>query len=217
MEPFIRNDQFNYIKKQAQSIVNGHSTANDKGVLTAVKTMAMERSTQLFHELNEEQKKLLEPIVDIVNKEDSEQFLAVLKPYVIPFQEVREQTLKKLFPKVKKLKTPDLNKIDWRAISYLGWNDTGSEKKYLVLRDPEKEKLVGLQGSYKPLPNQKGICVICNHFEEVGLFVAQVKGNVQGTFTRRGNYICHDTEACNSRITSLDKLHDFMNRVRKKN
>ncbi|UFT99642.1 FusB/FusC family EF-G-binding protein [Radiobacillus kanasensis] len=216
MEAFIQNHQFNYIKQQVQSVVHGHSTANDKGVLAAVKSMALERSTQLFNDINDEQRQLLEPIGSIVHKEEGDQFLSTLKPYVIPFQKVSAQTLKKLFPKVKKLKTPSLDDVDWKSISYLGWNDSGSEKKFLVVDDLEKGKLVGLQGTYKPLPNQKGICVICNHFEEVGLFVAHVKGSAQGMFTRKGNYICQNTEACNERITSLDKLHDFVNRVQQK-
>ncbi|GAA3328929.1 hypothetical protein GCM10020331_074890 [Ectobacillus funiculus] len=42
----------------------------------------------------------------------------------------RTNNQKKLFPKSeKKLKVPSLEHIDEREISYLGWNDQGSNKK----------------------------------------------------------------------------------------
>ncbi|MFE7150024.1 elongation factor G-binding protein, partial [Heyndrickxia sporothermodurans] len=35
MEPFIRNDQFNFIKDQALVLANSHASVNDKAVLSA--------------------------------------------------------------------------------------------------------------------------------------------------------------------------------------
>lgn len=40
----------------------------------------------------------------------------------------------------------------------------------------------------------------------------EVKGPQQGTFVKRGNYICQDPQACNKNITTLDQLHDFIAR-----
>ncbi|MUK88940.1 elongation factor G-binding protein [Ornithinibacillus sp. L9] len=210
MKPFIEVYQYNFIKMQVQNLINGYATANDEDVKHAVKSMAVERVLHLFPSMNEEQKLLLQPIETINgDKEKGEAYLTQLISYVVPFN-ITEQSIKKLFPKVKKLKAPALDKIDLRELSYLSWIDLNTNKKFIVTR--KDNKLVGLQGSFQ-LANQKGICAICNHHEEVGLFLAKEKGNVQGTFTKRGNYICVDSEKCNQNITSLDKLHGLVERL----
>ncbi|KMY53297.1 ferrous iron transporter A [Bacillus sp. FJAT-27231] len=214
MEAFIRNDQYNLIKRQAKNLVNGHAAAQHEGVLRALKAMAEENVTEVFIELNEEQRQLLSPITTVENKEQAEKFLSSLKPYVIPFKKITEQSLKKLFPKAKKLKVPDLESIDLKETSYLGWHDKGSNKKYLVTYFDEN--LIGVQGTFTSA-NQKGICALCNGYEEIGMFIAEVKGKrtEKGTFTKRGNYICQDSEKCNQNLTSLDKLQDFVERLNK--
>ncbi|MFP3122510.1 FusB/FusC family EF-G-binding protein [Ectobacillus funiculus] len=210
MKPFIRSDQYHFIKAQTQILINGHASANDIDVLNALKSLVKEKVLHLFADVSEEQAQLLQPIVNIKNKEDAEVFLSQIKPYVIPFQEITEQTIKKLFPKVKKLKVPLLEHIDEREISYLGWNDQGSNKKYLVA--PYHNRLIGLQGTFNII-NQKGICALCNRHGEVGMFMSKTKGSGIDTFTTRGNYICQDSYTCNHNLTTLDKLHDFIERL----
>ncbi|MEK4030617.1 MULTISPECIES: FusB/FusC family EF-G-binding protein [Bacillaceae] len=210
MEAFIRNDQYNLIKRQAKNLVNGHAAAQHEGVLKALKAMAEENIAEAFTDLTEEQRQLLSPITGVENKEQAEKFLAGIKPYVIPFKKITEQSLKKLFPKAKKLKLPDMENIDLREISYLGWYDKGSNKKYLVAY--HNEKLTGVQGTFTPA-NQKGICALCNGYEETGMFIAEVKRAEKGTFTKRGNYICRDSEKCNQNLTTLDKLQEFIDRL----
>jgi len=207
MEPFIRSDQYNFIKAQTQTLVNGYSTVNDIGVLNALKSMAKEKVSNLFGGLNDEQNQLMDPILEIKDKTQSEEFMAQLKPYVIPFKEVTEQTLKKLFPKAKKLKVPSLENMDLKEISYLGWYDKGSNKKYIVAG--HQNKLMGLHGTFEN-SNQKGICAICNAYEEVGMFLSESKGSDKGTFVKRGNYICQDSQKCNHNLITLDKLNDFI-------
>ena len=211
MEAFIRNDQYNLIKRQAQNLVNGHAAAQHEGVLKALKEMAQENVMEAFTDLTKEQQQLLSPIAAVENKEQAEKFLSGLKSYVIPFKNITEQELKKLFPKAKKLKVPDLESIDLKEISYLGWSDKGSNKKYLVTYF--EQKVTGLQGTFKDA-NQKGICALCNGYEEIGMFIVEVKGTEKGTFTKRGNYICRDSEKCNHNLTSLDKLQDFIGRIK---
>jgi hypothetical protein len=211
MEPFLRNDQFNFIKAQTQILINGHSTTNDKDVLRALKEISKEKVLNLFLYMSDEQKYMIDPIHDIKDKSDEEAFLLQLKPYVIPFKEVTEQTLKKIFPKAKKLKLPSMENIDLKDISYLSWDDKGSNKKYIITE--QKNKLIGIQGTFTPL-NLKGICVLCNRFEEVGMFLTEIKGSVQGTYIKRGNHICHDSQKCNQNITTLDKLNDFIVRLK---
>ncbi|MDM5226799.1 FusB/FusC family EF-G-binding protein [Cytobacillus sp. NJ13] len=211
MEPFIRNDQYNFIKYQTQVLINGHATVNDTGVLNTLKSLSSEKVLGLFEELSEEQKQLLSPIIDIKERDQADAFLAQIKEYVIPFASLTEQSIKKLFPKAKKLKIPALEDIDFREISYLGWDDKGTNRKYMIsLLDG---RLTGIYGTFKPL-SKKGICAICSKFEETGMFLTETKGTQLGTYTKKGNYICQDSQKCNENLNSLQKLHDFIGRLK---
>ncbi|MGG0188415.1 FusB/FusC family EF-G-binding protein [Bacillus rhizoplanae] len=211
MKAFIRSDQYNFIKSQAHILVNGHATVNDKGVIAALKSLAIEKVLDVFENLTDEQKELIDVILTIENREDAESFLLKLSSYVIPFQEVTEQTLKKLFPKIKKLKLPVMEEINMKETSYLSWIDKGTNRKFIIARN---NKLVGIQGTFQSI-NKKGICALCHKHEQVGMFLVEIKGDVPGTFVKKGNYICQDSVACNQNMTSLDKLYDFIERLRK--
>ncbi|AZU62687.1 FusB/FusC family EF-G-binding protein [Neobacillus mesonae] len=207
MEPFIRVDQFHYIKDCTQKLIHAHASINDRDVLDAYKSLTLEKVTNLFVELETEKKLLLHPILDMENKEQAEEFLGKVKLYVIPFKEVTLQTAKKLLPKVKKLKLPSLDHADLLELSYLGIDDQGSQKKYLIAY--LNGKPIGVPGQFNPI-NKKGICAVCNKLEEVGLFLTEKKGTIQGTFTKKGNYICQNSHKCNQNLTSLEKLNDFL-------
>ncbi|MCM3706247.1 MULTISPECIES: FusB/FusC family EF-G-binding protein [Cytobacillus] len=211
MEPFIRNDQYNFIKYQTQVLINGHASVNDTGVLNALKSLSAEKVLGLFAELSEEQNRLLSPISDIKERDQADTFLADIMKYVIPFPSVTEQSIKKLFPKAKKLKMPAPENIDFKEISYLGWDDKGTNRKYMIsLLDG---KLTGIFGTFRPL-GKKGICAICNKLEETGMFLTEIKGSQLGTYTKRGNYICQDSRKCNENLISLENLNDFIGRLR---
>ncbi|KQL32424.1 FusB/FusC family EF-G-binding protein [Psychrobacillus sp. FJAT-21963] len=207
MNPFIKSDQYNFIKYQTQNLINGHATVNDQAVLNALKSLTIEKVLGLFEELHEDQKLLLNPIVEVKEKSDAEVFLEKIKPYVVPFREIKEQTIKKLFPKAKKLKMPSLEQVDFSEISYLGWLDKGTNKKYLIVE--RHGKLIGISGGYKN-SNKKGICTICNRFEEIGMFTSATKGATQDAYIKRGNYICQDSHKCNQNLLSHDKLDEFV-------
>ncbi|MBO1624647.1 FusB/FusC family EF-G-binding protein [Bacillus arachidis] len=212
MEAFIRSDQYNFIKSQTHILVHGHATANDRGVITALKSLAIEKVLHVFENLTAEQKELIDTILTVENREDAEAFLLKLIPYVIPFQEVTPQALKKLFPKAKKLKLPEMEEINMKEMSYLGWVDKGTGKKFIIAKN--RNKFVGLQGTFQSL-NKKGICALCHGHEEVGMFLVEIKGDIPGTFVKKGNYICQDSIACNQNMKSLDRLNDFIERLRK--
>ncbi|ASB88585.1 FusB/FusC family EF-G-binding protein [Bacillus sonorensis] len=211
MDPFIRNDQYNFIKFQTGSLVRGHANIKDGNVLDALKSNALDQVLNLFPDLGNCQKTLLCQMVEVEDGSEATRFLAELKPYVIPFQHVTAEKAKKLFSKVKKLKTPDFGQIDFSGYSYLGWNDAGSGRKYMIV-DIEG-KLTGIHGTIKP-GNKKGICSICNRTEEIGLFMARVKSGKE-TYTDRGNYICYDSEKCNENMMTLDHLNDFVEQLTK--
>ncbi|HLO12924.1 MAG TPA: FusB/FusC family EF-G-binding protein, partial [Pseudoneobacillus sp.] len=115
--------------------------------------------------------------------------------------------VKKLFPKAKKLRLPDLHDMDLKEVTFLGWNDKGTNKKYIIANQPNG--FIGLEGSFTPA-SKKGICTLCSKHSNVGLFMSETKGTVQGTYTRRGNYICQDSMKCNENIISLEKLEGFV-------
>lgn len=100
--------------------------------------------------------------------------------------------------------------MDCREISYLGWNDVGLGRKFLVVE--YDGKLMGIEGTFKE--SHKGICSICNRLEEIGLFVANVKSGKE-SYVNRGNYICKNSVKCNQNITSLDKLNSFIEVLKK--
>ncbi|MEL4029158.1 FusB/FusC family EF-G-binding protein [Caldifermentibacillus hisashii] len=211
MNHFIQTDQFNYIRFQVKKLVNAHSTSSDQDVIAAVKSMVTENVFALIPNLNDEQRQMLQSITMVDDKEAGEKFLLQLKPFVIPFQ-VTEQGIKKLFPKVKKLKVPPLEKLDLHEVVYLSWLDQQTNKKYLVYR--RAGKLLGIEGSFQPM-NQKGVCAICHRHSEVGMFSVREKGKAFGTFINRGNFICTDSQECNNNLISLEKLYDFVDNIQK--
>ncbi|EJR55877.1 hypothetical protein IIM_00969 [Bacillus cereus VD107] len=212
MEAFIRSDQYNFIKSQAYILANGHATANDRGVIQALKSISIEKVIHVFENLTPEQKELIDTVVTVENREDAESFLLQINPYVIPFQEVTLQTLKKLFPKAKKLKLPEMEEINMKETSYLSWIDKGTSRKFIIAKN--NNKFVGLQGTFQSI-NKKSICSLCHGHEEVGMFLVEIKGKIPGTFVKKGNYICKDSVACNHNMKSLDKLQDFIERLKK--
>lgn len=212
MEPFMKSHQYNFIKSQIKILLNGHATSSDQSVRNALKEMVKAKVFNQFTGISDEQKQLLNPIHAIENKLQADAFLSQLQPYVIPFQPGTEQTIKKLFPKAKKGKVPALENIDWKEISYVSWDDKGTERRYIVAS--HHQNLVGLQGTFTAV-NQKGLCSLCNRFEEIGMFVVEVKRSSDGSYVKRGNYICQDSQTCNQNITTLDNLDDFIEHLRK--
>ena len=208
---FIRNDQYNFIKDQAKILVAGQASVNDAEVLNVLRHLAHEKVYKLFPSLTEEQKKILNPLVLVKELSDAESFLEKLQPYIIPFKTVTGQGLKKLFPKAKKFKGPKLENINLNRTSYLSWTES-SNLMYLVIE--EDDRLIGIQGSFTRSGKQ-GICTICNRHSEVGMFIAKTKSSGQDQFIKRGNYICQDAAACNDHVKKLDKLHEFIGRLKK--
>lgn len=210
-EAFIRNDQFNFIKNQAAILVNGAASSSDAEVLSVLRHLAQEKVFALFSSLTEEQKAVLKPLTAVKETADAEAFLENLSPYVIPFRNLSDDGLKKLFPKAKKLRGPKPDSVDLNKLSYLGWIES-STLMYLVM---EKEgRFEGIHGSFTRSAKH-GICSICNKHSEVGLFTAKTKGSGQDNFTKRGNYICRDNQTCNNNIDTLDRLHKFAELLQK--
>lgn len=210
MKPFIRVNQYQYIKQQVGTIVNSNSTSIDQNVNNAIAEMVWDNVIALFDTLDEEQITLFQALYTIRHKEEAALFLSKLKDLVIPFPKLSEQQIKRLFPKIKKLQIPDINVMDLQEITYLRWFDRGLNRTFMVA--PLREKLIGIQGSLDT-HTIKGICSICKGIEEVCLFTASKKGKIQGMYATKGNYICKDELKCNAHLTDVTQLTTFIERL----
>ena len=211
MEPFIQPIQYNMLREQAKKLVNGRRVTKDKAVIKALKGLIEEKSSETFIGLNVDQQKLIDQILDLENKEQLEMYLGEIKEFIIPFPEVSEQTAKKLFPKDKKLKVPKQTVDERSNTVYFCITDLGTNRKYIIYE--EAGELVGRRGTYG---NQvkKGICAICNHLEDVTMFMINTKKGNEGTYTKQGNTICMDSVKCNENITDSTKLMEFFNPIK---
>ncbi|WP_221567879.1 FusB/FusC family EF-G-binding protein [Alkalihalobacillus sp. TS-13] len=205
-EPFIRPDQFNFIRAQVRNLVSAHASVKDQDVLKALKYGSLEKSLNLFSAIDKKVEPLLDEMVEIEKATEAERFLDELNAYVIPFRNISEKTVQKLFPKAKKLKMPSHEEFNFKELSYLGWYDIRSNRKYLIVE--VDGKLKGIQGTFQD-SNRKSICTLCGGYEEVGLFMCKVKSGKE-TYLSRGNYICKDSQICNHNMTTRTKLNDFV-------
>lgn len=213
MERFIQNHQFNAIKRHTETLQKTYNTIADRKVIDAVKYSAETHVKELFPVLMEEQKRLLEPLFERKSKIEYEEALRAVSDCVLPFPDVTEAGLKKLFPKVKKLKAPDLAAVDFAALTYLGWVDGGSSKLYIVYE--RAAKLVGVEARLTPT-GSKGVCSLCSRHAEVGLVTAVSKAksaNNPDYYKAVGNYMCVDSTACNKQITDLSYLEKFIGEI----
>ncbi|MGM0123317.1 hypothetical protein IGI37_000683 [Enterococcus sp. AZ194] len=210
--PTIQPYQYNFIKNQVSVLLNTYSSVNDKNTVKTVQASTTELVNQLFDEVPEKVTQFMALVADDrLTKAKADQYLETLKNEVIPFNEPSTQQLTKAFRKVKKMKFPKWSELDLRNHSYVGWNDAGTQRKYIVLY--EENKLAAVYGTLSP-EISKGICSICHKTSEVSMFLSLIKSSGDGTYTKRGNYICHDSEKCNQQIQKLEPLHSFIQTVK---
>ncbi|WP_409293733.1 FusB/FusC family EF-G-binding protein [Peribacillus sp. SCS-26] len=213
-EQFILNHQYNSIKKQAAIIKGSSKKGIDGSVAKAVKDSAYAKIMALFPEADREQADLL----DITRARDDaelDSFVEQLQAYLLPFPEISEQKIKKLFPKSKKLKIPDLSKLGSEPITYLGWTDIGTNKKYIIAE--VDGRLAGVEFRFT-MSSKHNVCSFCStHGQSV--FISAVtkarKSNNPDYYKAVGNYVCFDSEECNKKITDTQYLNDFIMEILK--
>ncbi|RKD69739.1 treble-clef zinc-finger protein [Sinobaca qinghaiensis] len=211
IEPFLRNDQYNFLKRQVKIILQAHAATQDQGVLDATRISAVEKVLELLPPLTDEQKQFVLNAAAISESLHAERYLFEGREYVIPFPELSDSDIRALFPKAKKINIPELKKADAKRMTYMSWNDIRSERKYIIF--PHRRGMTGWSGSFKPMA-RKGICAVCHGHTNIGLFMAVVKSGRE-TYTSRGNYICQSSETCNDTISSLQHINDFIETLNK--
>ncbi|MDQ6420586.1 FusB/FusC family EF-G-binding protein [Paenibacillus sp. LHD-117] len=213
MQPFIRNHQYNVIRKQAALLERACATVADPKVIEAVRYSTTTRTIEAFPNATEEQLGLLEQIAVLRTSEQFQLYLQSFEPYMAEFPSLTAKQANRLFPKVKKLKLPDLAAIDYRFVTYVGWTDVATGRMYIVYE--RDGRFVGIEGRFTPA--KKGVCFLCNRHEEVALFTSVSKlrpANASPDYYMAiGNYMCVDSGACNKNITDLAALEKFLQAV----
>ncbi|MGG4103229.1 FusB/FusC family EF-G-binding protein [Paenibacillus lautus] len=207
--PFIRNHQFNVIKKQSEFLLKTLRTVADRKVLETVRYRAVTNVMEAFPSLTEDQKRMLSEISTIERAEDFQKYLNALEPYLEPYPTITLKQIQKLFPKNKKLKVPDLQSIDFRYVTYLGWVDIATNKLFIIY--PFEGRFIGIEGRITPT-NKKGYCLFCNRHQELALFSVKTKPAVASpdNLSFIGQYVCLDSQACNHSITDTGALEKFL-------
>ena len=213
-EPIIRNHQYNFIKNQADSVLRAMQTVNDRKILESVRASAQAKVMELLPDVPSNLKVMLESIADIKTAEDFHQYLQALEPYLMKFPPITDKQIRKLFPKKKKLKLPDLAQIDFRKLSYLSWIDISTNKMYMVYH--ASGQFVGVEGRYTA-SNKKSYCFVCNRYTELALFSAISKKRPAHTspdyYKSVGNYVCIHGQDCNKNVTDMTSLEQFIHSV----
>lgn len=208
-EKFIKNEQLNFIKKQIALIKDSTIKNVPQNVLAAVIDLANSKILDLFPNALLEQQEILD-LSSLKTDKEYEQYIQHLSDHLLPFPKITEQRLKKMFPKHKKIKLPDLSNIDHSQLTYLSWNDLRYNKKFIIYE--LEGKIVGIECEFAPI-SKKNICSFCNNFGEVVYFstVTKARKSKNPDYYRSiGNLICVDSSECNKKITNVEYLTTFL-------
>ena len=215
MKPFIKKEDFNFIKKCITDLHGTLRNCTDPNIIETNKAYINEKTLSRFSELSNEEKELID-INKITDPLHIDKYLEDLNEYVYGMTAIKSNAITKLFRKEKKLKIPNLDFESSKKV-YLGWIDEGSRKLFIAYN--LNGKLTGMAckiPSYNSSNNH--ICTLCNHIgndTEVAFVSALCKTSnpEQGTYRSIGFDICLDSEKCNERITSTDKLEKLLKDV----
>ncbi|WP_136605364.1 FusB/FusC family EF-G-binding protein [Paenibacillus dokdonensis] len=212
--PFIRNHQYNIIKKQAEFLQKTLRTVADRRVLETVRYRAATNIIEAFPGLTKDQQRMLEQISTFETAFDFQRYLSALEPYLEPYPPITLKQIQKLFPKNKKLKIPDLGSIDFRYVTYLSWVDIATNKLFIVY--PFEGQFIGIEGRITPT-HKKGYCLFCNRHQELAFLAVKTKpaNALPDHYSSIGQYVCIENQGCNQSITDTASLEKFILSVRK--
>ncbi|RIP33619.1 elongation factor G-binding protein [Staphylococcus gallinarum] len=205
--------QFNYIKERIEKLANAYKSVNDVNIIGSIQGETYDLVINQFTEVDDNIEGLIKLIMDTsVSKRTIEKVLLQLQDYVIPFKEPTQKQVLNVFKKVKKLKVPQINEEQLYRNTYLAWNDNASNRKYIVYYDSYDN----IQGFYGVISNQviTGFCTICNKESGVSLFMKTTNKASEGRYTKKGDYICYDSEKCNRQLSDLEQFHNFINKLK---
>lgn len=203
--------EYNYIKTQITQLIDIYKTVNDKNTIITSQEITTANILPLLGEELHEKIKLNYLDLTLTNAKAISLF-DTIKEEVIPFEIASDKQIEKSFKKIKKFKTPEWESYDLKETNYLAWDNIGTQRKYLNFY--YHEKLVGFYGVMSPNVI-KNVCSICHKIDNVSMFMTTTKSSGDGTYTKKGNYICKDSQKCNQQMESLDYLYEFFDTVSK--
>lgn len=204
LQPFLYNHHLNVIREQIDVLLYNVSHLVDADVKAAVQHTIADKLLALFPTLSKEQHAFIDEI-RYLDVSEIEHFLERAQKVVIPFPELAQNEIEKLFRKSKKVKLPYSYP---RTITYLGWNDIQSKRKYLIY--PYKGDLLGVEGSYTIL-NQRTTCYLCGRYGEVAHVSSRVYDHED--YHTVGHYMCVDSVLCNEYLKDTAPLEAFFEKV----
>lgn len=207
----IQPYEYNYVKKQITNLIDIYKTVNDKQTIMTSQEITTIAIKPILGEELHEQIRIAYLDVTLTNAKALKIF-DTLKEHVLPYEESSDKQIEKSFKKVKKLKFPDWVNYDLKETNYLAWDDIGTQRKYINFY--QQNKLVGFYGVMSPSVI-KNVCSICHNIDNVAMFMSTTKSSGDGTYTKKGNYICKDSKKCNQNMQSLDYLYQFYETISK--
>ncbi|MGX7014021.1 FusB/FusC family EF-G-binding protein [Vagococcus silagei] len=201
--------EYNTVKNQISNLINIYKTVSDKDVIMTSQEMVTSQLRPVLGEALHEKICLSYLDVTLTNAKAVPLF-ETIKEEVEPFKQVSDKQLEKVFRKVKKMKYPNWDQLDLQELNYLAWDDIGTQRKYISFY--ENDKLVGFYGVMSTNVI-KNVCSICHQVDNVAMFLSTTKSSGDGTYTKKGNYICKDSVKCNQQMHDLSHLHDFYHTV----
>lgn len=213
MNAFIKKQEFNYIRKCLFDLNNAFRNCVDSNIVETTKIITQDKILNFFNNLSDEEKEILD-ISKINEPLQIDSYLKDLDKYVYGMSNVTKNELTKVFKKEKKLKLPNLDIEDLKLV-YLGWIDEATNKLLIVYN--VDGKLLGM-ACRLTLNSPKGanVCTLCNHIgsENEVAFVSPIcKPRSEDDYKSLGFHICLNSEECNERITSTEKLENILKTV----
>ena len=215
MKAFIKKHEYNYIKRCMQDLNSAYRGSVDTSIIEATKAYICDKILNIFPDLSEEEKKLLD-ITKINDPLYIDAYLTELNKYVYGMHKATSSQISKLFKKEKKLKLPNLDSEGTKNV-YLGWFDESTRKLFIAYN--MDGKLVGMTCRLtNHSSNNTHICSLCNRIgkeNDVAFVSALCKtdNTGEGAYRSIGFDICLDSEKCNERIVSTEKLEKILKDV----
>jgi hypothetical protein len=215
MNAFIKKYQYNYIKKCLHDLRNTYQVCIDTNVIEAAKASIQEKILNVFANLSVEERELLD-ISKVTEPLHTDKYLSDLNEYVYGMPNITNAQLSKLFKKEKKLKLPSLNEQVSKNV-YLGWIDEAVNKLFVAYN--MEDKLMGMACRItNHSSNSSRICSICNRIginNEVAFVspICKTSNTSEGAYKSIGFNMCLDSEKCNDRITTVEKLERILKDV----
>src|SRR5699024_5560459 len=130
---------FNQVKSLVNELLRLYRT-NDVKTLQAHKDYILNEIKNVFDNKDIDASEFLKDIDDIkLSRKRVGQLLEKLKIVVEDYEVPTNAEVSKLFKKVKKLKIPDFDEVDKKAICFIAWNDLSSNRKYFIYKNRDHE------------------------------------------------------------------------------